>query len=57
MKSKYLYLAAGFAFMAGAVLELRPPRSVYPAVLDVIAGAIFLFLGFLPHKPRVKPPK
>jgi hypothetical protein len=43
MKSRYLYLAAAVAFLIGAVVEV--PRSGTAAVLDGIAGAIFLFLG------------
>jgi hypothetical protein len=48
MKSRYLYLAAAVAFLVGAAVEA--PRSVTAAVLDGIAGAIFLLLGVLPRK-------
>jgi hypothetical protein len=48
MKSRYLYLAASVAFLVGAVVEA--PRSVTAAILDGIAGAIFLFLGVGPQK-------
>jgi hypothetical protein len=48
MKSRYLYLAASVAFLVGAAVEA--PRSVTAAVLDGIAGAVFLFLGVVPQK-------
>ena len=57
MLSRYFYIAAGLAFLVGAVLELRPPRSLIATVLDLVAGAIFLFLGFAPQKARSKPPQ
>jgi hypothetical protein len=50
MKSKYLYLAASVAFLVGAVVEFTRPHNVLAAVLDAIAGAIFLFLGIGPQK-------
>jgi hypothetical protein len=45
MKYRYLYLAAAAGFLAGAVVEFLPPRSITAAALDALAGAIFLFLG------------
>ncbi len=45
MKSRYLYLAASVAFLVGAVVEFLPPHNFTAAVLDAVAGAIFLFLG------------
>jgi hypothetical protein len=45
MKSRYLYLAAAAGFLAGAVVECLPPHNITAAVLDAVAGAIFLFLG------------
>jgi hypothetical protein len=57
MKSRYFYLAASVAFLVGAVVEFFPPRGLTAAVLDAIAGAIFLFLGVSPQKMRVKPPE
>jgi len=45
MKFRYLYLAAAAGFLAGAVVEFLPPRNFTAAVLDAVAGAIFLFLG------------
>jgi hypothetical protein len=45
MKSRYLYLAAAAGFLAGAVMESLPPHNITAAVLDAVAGAIFLFLG------------
>jgi hypothetical protein len=53
MKSRYLYLAASVAFLVGAAVEFRVPRNLTAAVLDAIAGAIFLFLGAAP-KGRAK---
>ena len=50
MKSKYLYLAAAVAFLVGAVVELSRPRNITAAVLDALAGAIFLFLGVGPQR-------
>jgi hypothetical protein len=45
MKSRYLYLAAAAGFLAGAVVEFLPPHNITAAILDAVAGAIFLFLG------------
>src|SRR3984885_15069684 len=45
MKSRFLYLAAAAGFLAGAVGEFFPPQQIPAAVLDAVAGAIFLFLG------------
>ena len=45
MKSRYLYLAAAAGFLAGAVVEFMRPHNVTAALLDAVAGAIFLFLG------------
>ena len=45
MKSRYLYLAAAAGFLAGAVVEFLPPHNMTAAILDAVAGAIFLFLG------------
>jgi hypothetical protein len=45
MKSRYLYLAAAAGFLAGAVVESLPPHNITAAVLDAVAGAIFLILG------------
>jgi hypothetical protein len=45
MKSRFLYLAAAAGFLAGAVVEFLPPHNITAAVLDAVAGAIFLFLG------------
>jgi hypothetical protein len=45
MKSRYLYLAATAGFLAGTVMECLPPHNIKAAVLDAVAGAIFLFLG------------
>jgi hypothetical protein len=45
MKSRYLYLAAAAGFLAGEVVECLPPHNITAAVLDAVAGAIFLFLG------------
>jgi hypothetical protein len=45
MKSRYLYLAAAAGFLARAVVELLTPHNITAAVLDAVAGAIFLFLG------------
>jgi len=47
MKSRILYLIAAAGFLAGAVLEFLPPRNAYAGGLDVVAGAIFLLLGFI----------
>lgn len=57
MKSRYLYLAAAVAFLVAAVVEFRSPRSLTAAILDAIAGAIFLYLALTPQKIRVKPPE
>ncbi len=57
MKSRYLYLAAAVAFLVGAVVEFHSPRSLTAAILDTIAGAIFLYLALTPQKIRVKPPE
>jgi hypothetical protein len=57
MKSRYLYLAASVAFLVGAVMEFLPPRGLTAAILDAVAGAIFLFLGVSPQKMRIKPPE
>ena len=57
MKSRYLYLAASVAFMVGAAVEFLPPRGLTAAILDAVAGAIFLFLGVSPQKMRIKPPE
>jgi hypothetical protein len=48
MKSKYLYLAASVPFLILAVVEFR--HNVFAAVLNAIAGAIFLFLGVGPQR-------
>jgi hypothetical protein len=48
MKSRYLYLAASVPFLILAIVELR--HNVSAAVLNAIAGAIFLFLGFGPQR-------
>jgi hypothetical protein len=45
MKSRYLYFAAAAGFLAGAVVEFLPPHNITAAVLDAVAGVIFLFLG------------
>lgn len=45
MKSKYLYFAAAAGFLTGSVVEFLPPHNFTAAVLDAVAGAIFLFLG------------
>lgn len=50
MKSRYFYLAAAIGFLAGALVEFSPPHNVMAAVLDALAGAIFLFLGLSPGK-------
>jgi hypothetical protein len=50
MKSRYLYLAAAVGFLAGAVIEFLPPRNITAAILDAVAGAIFLFLGAVAKK-------
>jgi hypothetical protein len=47
MKSRILYLIAAAGFLVGAVLEFLPPRNAYAGGLDVVAGAIFLLLGFI----------
>jgi hypothetical protein len=52
MKSRYLYLAAALAFLVAAVIEFRAPRKLTPALLDVAAGAIFLFLGAGPQRTK-----
>jgi hypothetical protein len=52
MKSRYLYLAAAIAFLVAAVLEFRPPRNLTAALVDVAAGAIFLFLGAGPQRTK-----
>jgi hypothetical protein len=56
MKYRYLYLAAGIAFLIGAALEYRPPRNQYAAVINAIPGVIFLLLGLFPQKPSAQPP-
>jgi hypothetical protein len=48
MKSRYLFLAASVPFLVLAVVEFR--HNVYAAVLNAIAGAIFLFLGVGPRR-------
>ncbi len=48
MKSRYLFLAASVPFLILAVVEFR--HNVYAAVLNAIAGAIFLFLGVGPRR-------
>jgi uncharacterized membrane protein YeiH len=50
MKSKYLYIAAAVAFLVFAVVEFTRPHNITAAVLDAIAGAIFLFLGVGPRR-------
>jgi hypothetical protein len=45
MKFRLLYLAGAVGFLAGAVVESLPPHNITAAVLDAVAGAIFLFLG------------
>jgi hypothetical protein len=57
MKSRYLYLAASVAFLVGAVVEFRSPRALTAAILDAIAGVVFLYLAWSPQKMRVKPPE
>jgi hypothetical protein len=52
MKSRYLFLAASVAFLIGAAVEFFPPRNTKAAILDAVAGAIFLYLGAA--KPRTK---
>jgi hypothetical protein len=52
MKSRYLYLAAALAFLVAAVIEFRAPRNLTAALLDVAAGAIFLFLGAGPQRTK-----
>jgi hypothetical protein len=47
---------ASVAFLVGAFVECLPPRALTAAVLDALAAAIFLFLGFGPHA-RIKPPE
>jgi hypothetical protein len=48
MKSRYLFLAASVPFLILAVVEFR--HNVYAAVLNAVAGAIFLFLGVGPQR-------
>jgi hypothetical protein len=52
MKSRYLFLAASVAFLIGATVEFFPPRNTKAAILDAVAGAIFLYLGA--GKPRAR---
>jgi hypothetical protein len=50
MKSRYLYLAAAFAFLVVAVLKLLPPRNLSAAALNAVTACIFFFLGVGPQK-------
>jgi drug/metabolite transporter (DMT)-like permease len=45
MKFRYLYLVAAVAFLVGAVFEFRPTRNTKAAVLDLVAGCLFLLLA------------
>jgi hypothetical protein len=49
VKSRYFYFAAGAAFLVGTVVKLMPPRNLTAAILDAVAGGIFLFLGAFPQ--------
>jgi hypothetical protein len=51
MKSRYFYFVAAAGFLVGAVMESLPPHNITAAVLDAVAGAIFLFLGASAQKP------
>jgi hypothetical protein len=51
MKSRYFYFVAAAGFLVGAVVEFRLPRNLTAAILDALAGAIFLFLGAGPQRP------
>jgi hypothetical protein len=48
MKSRYLYFAASVPFLILTVVEFR--HNVFAAILNAIAGAIFLFLGIGPQR-------
>jgi hypothetical protein len=50
MKSRYLYLSASVPFLILAFVEFR--HNVYAAILNAIAGAIFLFLGVGPQRRK-----
>jgi hypothetical protein len=56
MKTRYFYFAAAVAFFVGAVVEIMSPRALRASLLDLGAGAIFLFLALWPQSTP-KPPK
>jgi hypothetical protein len=51
--ARILFLMAGVAFVVAAAFQLRPPRNLTAAILQVAAGSIFIFLGAArPKSPR-----